>query len=68
MKIVAHEKSAALQEVAHLFDLAVGELPVADLHRVQPRIVEHIVAIVQIVVSRPRAPMYENTYEETIDG
>ena len=58
MKIVAHEESTAIQEIAHLYDLSVGKLPVPDLDRVQPRIVEYIIAIVEIYRLLDRAHVY----------
>ena len=58
VKIVAHEESAAIQELAHLLDLDVGELPVPHLNRIQPGIVEHVIAVVQIDRLLHRADMY----------
>jgi hypothetical protein len=58
VKIVAHEKTAAIQEIAHLFDLGVGQLPVPDLDRIQPGIVEYILAIVEVHRLLDRAHVY----------
>src|SRR5690348_115361 len=58
MKIVAHEESTAQEEIAHLPDLAIGELPVPDLHGIQPRVVEDVVGVVQIHRLLDRADVY----------
>src|SRR5581483_7178153 len=48
VEVIAHEEPAALQIIPHLLDLGIGELPVSDLDRVQPRIVEHVVFVIQV--------------------
>ena len=48
VKIVAHEEAAAQQELAEFGDLRVRQFPVPDFDGVQPRVVEHVVVIVQI--------------------
>ena len=48
VEIVAHEKPAAQQELAELGDLGIGELPVAHLDGIEPRIIEHVVVLVEV--------------------
>src|SRR5580658_3989809 len=57
-EIVGHEESAALNVIAKLGRLSVGELPGARLHRVQPRPVVNVVAVVQIHRLLYRARMH----------
>ena len=47
-EIVAHEESAAQQEIAHAGGLRIGQFPVTRLDRVQPRPVVDVVFVVQI--------------------
>src|SRR5262245_36603686 len=46
MKIVAYEETAAEEVFPHLMRLRLGEIPVADLHGIEPGPVENIVSIV----------------------
>src|SRR5579862_6404874 len=48
MEIVAHEKSAAQQILAHLGSLLLGEIPMPDFDAIKPRPVEYFIAIVEI--------------------
>src|SRR5207244_642278 len=48
VEIVAHEKAAAQEVLAELDNLCVGQLPVAHLDGIEPRIIEHVVVIVQV--------------------
>jgi hypothetical protein len=48
VEIVAHEEAAAQQEFAEFGDLGIGQLPVAHFHRIEPRVVENIVVVVQV--------------------
>jgi len=41
-------KNPLVEELAHLFHLTVGELPVADFDRVKPGVVEDVIAIVEV--------------------
>jgi len=48
VEIVAHEKPAAQQELAEFGDLGIGQLPVAHLDGIEPRIVEDVVVFVEV--------------------
>jgi hypothetical protein len=64
-------KAIALPLVAQCFALGLQVYGLFDHIPLGERvltIVVLLIAIVQIIVSRPRPPAYENTYEETIDG
>ncbi len=45
VEIVAHEETAAIEELAELGDLVIGQLPVAHFHRVEPGVIENIVVL-----------------------
>src|SRR5208283_2877984 len=47
-EIVTHEEAAAQKIFAELLHLIVGQTPLAHLHRIEPRVVEGVVAIVEV--------------------
>ena len=47
MEVVAHEKAAAVKELAQRFGLGAGQIPVPHLHRVEPRPIV-LIAFVQV--------------------